>query len=142
MRFKTFFYAILRKISRTVVKWLEYKNIERVAGETSWSFWSLFKYSHEGILAFTRAPLHLAATLGIFICFLSFLFIVYTLIKTIFWGEPVAGYPTLICIVTFLGGVQLFCVGILSEYVSKIYSEVKKRPIYFIKDSNIERTCK
>ncbi len=119
-------------------KWLEYKNIERIAGHTSWSFWSLFKYSHEGILAFTTAPLHLASILGIAVCCSSFLFIIYTLLRTFIWGDPVAGYPTLICIIAFLGGVQLFCIGILSEYISKIYSEVKRRPAYIIKDSNID----
>ncbi len=117
-------------------KWIEYKNVERVAGETTWSFWGLFKYSLEGIFAFTTAPLHIASILGLVVCFLSFLFIVYTLLRTAFWGDPVAGYPTLICITTFLGGIQLFCVGILSEYVSKIYSEVKKRPVYVIKSRN------
>ncbi len=120
-------------------KWLEYKNVERVAGETSWSFWSLFKYSHEGILAFTTAPLHIAASLGLIVCLFSFLFIAYTLIRTIIWGDPVAGYPTLICIITFLGGIQLFCTGVLSEYVSKIYKEVKKRPIYIVKSTNIKK---
>ncbi len=118
--------------------WLEYKNVERVAGETSWSFWSLLKYSFEGIFAFSTAPLHLASFLGLAICFFSFLFIIYVVLKTLLWGEVVAGYPTLICIITFLGGIQLFCVGILSEYVSKIYSEVKKRPVYIVKDSNID----
>ncbi len=120
-------------------RWLAYKNVERVAGDTSWSFASLLKYSFEGIFAFSTAPLHLASFLGLAICFFSFLFIMYVITKTIFWGEAVAGYPTLICIITFLGGIQLFCVGILSEYVSKIYSEVKKRPVYIIKESTLQK---
>ncbi len=120
-------------------KWLEYKNVQRVAGETTWSFWGLFKYSLEGIFAFTTAPLHVAAISGLIICFLSFIFIGYTVVKTVFWGEPVAGYPTLICLVTFLGGIQLFCIGMLSEYVSKIYSEVKNRSIYIVKESSFKK---
>ncbi len=123
-------------------KWLEYKNVERVAGESSWSFWSLFRYSMDGILSFSTAPLHIAAILGAVICFFSFLFICYTLFKTLVWGDPVSGYPTLVCIITFLGGVQLLCVGILSEYISKIYSEVKKRPIYIVKETNSKTNFK
>ncbi len=120
-------------------KWLEYEHINRVAGSTSWSLWSLFKYSAQGIFAFSTRLLHLASLLGLIVCFFSFLFIAKTIAQTLIWGEPVAGYPTLICIVTFLGGIQLFCVGISSEYISKIYSEVKRRPVYIIKSTNIKR---
>lgn len=117
-------------------KWLPYENTARVAGETTWSFWGLFKYSIEGIMAFSTFPLYFASLIGIIVCILSFLFIIFTLIKTIFYGESVAGYPTLVCIVTFLGGLQLFSTGILGQYIAKIYLESKNRPIYIIKEEN------
>ncbi|MFI3241165.1 MAG: glycosyltransferase family 2 protein [Alphaproteobacteria bacterium] len=119
-------------------KWLEYKNVERVAGATSWSFWGLFKYSLEGILAFSTAPLRLASILGLTICASSFLFVFYTFVRTLIYGNPVAGYPTLTCIIGFLGGIQLFCMGILGEYIAKIYTEIKNRPIYIVKDTNVK----
>lgn len=115
-------------------KWLPYKNTERIAGETTWSFWGLFKYSLEGITAFSTAPLYLASLLGFVICIFSFIFMMFTVWKTVMFGEVVDGYPTLICVVTFLGGIQLFSVGILGQYIGKLYLEAKKRPIYIIKD--------
>lgn len=119
-------------------RWLEYDNVERIAGDTSWSFWKLFKYSLEGIFSFSTAPLLLSSFLGIILCVFSFIFIAYIVIKTLIWGEPVDGYPTLICVITFLGGVQLFSVGILGQYISKIYLETKKRPIYIVKEKSGE----
>lgn len=119
-------------------KWLEYDNVTRVVGNSTWSFWKLFKYSLEGIFSFSTAPLLLSSFLGIILCVFSFIFIAYIVIKTLIWGEPVDGYPTLICVITFLGGIQLFSVGILGQYISKIYLETKKRPIYIIKEKSGE----
>lgn len=115
-------------------KWLEYKNIERVAGETKWSFWKLLIYSLEGIIAFSTAPLAIASIVGMFLCFLAFILICVVITKTLIWGDPVSGYPSLICAITFIGGVQLFCIGILGQYLSKTYLETKERPIYIIKE--------
>lgn len=114
--------------------WLEYENIERVAGKTSWSFWGLFKYSLEGILSFSTVPLHISSLLGIILCLLSIIYVIIIIIKTIVFGEVVAGYPTIICMVTLLGGIQLFSIGILGQYLAKMYIETKKRPIYIIKE--------
>ena len=115
-------------------KWLEYENVERSAGETKWSFWKLFLYSLEGIVAFSTAPLAIASIIGILFCFLAFIFICVIVVKTIIFGEPVAGYPSLICVITFIGGIQLFCIGILGQYLAKTYLETKKRPIYITKE--------
>ena len=115
-------------------KWLEYENVERSAGETKWSFWKLFIYSLEGIVAFSTAPLAIASIIGILFCFLAFIFICVIVVKTIVFGEPVAGYPSLICIITFIGGIQLFCIGILGQYLAKTYLETKRRPIYITKE--------
>lgn len=117
-------------------KWLEYKNVERVAGETSWSFWGLFKYSIEGVLAFSTAPLYIAAILGILVCLVALCFALVIIVKTITCGEPVAGYPSLVCVITLIGGIQLFTTGILGQYLAKLYLESKKRPHYFIKEEN------
>lgn len=115
-------------------KWLEYENIERVAGETKWSFWKLLLYSLDGIVDFSTAPLAIASILGILLCFIAFLYIMVIVVKTLVWGDPVPGYPSLICIVTFLGGIQLFCMGILGQYLSRTYLETKKRPLFIIKE--------
>lgn len=116
-------------------KWLEYENIERVAGETKWSFWSLFKYAIEGIVAFTTAPLTIAALLGIIFCIIAFIMIILIIAKTIIFGDPTSGWPSMICIIFLVSGVQLFCLGIIGEYLSKTYLETKKRPIYIIKET-------
>ena len=116
-------------------KWLEYENVERVAGETKWSFWKLFKYAIEGIVAFTTLPLTISTILGILFCFIAFIFIIIILIKTLAFGDPVSGWPSLACIILFCSGVQLFCLGIIGEYLSKTYLETKKRPIYIIKET-------
>ena len=116
-------------------KWLEYENIERVAGETKWSFWKLFKYALEGITAFSTTPLILSSILGIIFCVIAFLAIVFIIIKTLVYGDPTAGWPSLACIIVFVSGVQLFCMGVIGQYLSKTYLEVKNRPIYIIKET-------
>lgn len=118
-------------------KWIEYENIERKAGETKWSFWKLFKYSLEGIVGFSTAPLALVSALGILICLAAFLFLVIILIKTLVFGDPVAGWPSMTCIILMLGGIQLLCMGILSMYLSKTYLETKRRPIYICGETNL-----
>jgi len=120
-------------------KWLEYENIERVAGETKWSFWKLFKYAIEGIVAFTTAPLTIAAFLGILFCLLAFIMIIVIIVRTLIYGDPTSGWPSMICIIFLVSGVQLFCIGIIGEYLSKTYLETKKRPIYIIKETNIRK---
>lgn len=120
-------------------KWVEYENVERRAGETKWSFWKLLVYSMEGIIGFSTAPLALASILGMVVCFIAFIFLIIILIRTLFYGDPVAGWPSMTCIILLLGGIQLFCVGILGTYLSKTYLETKNRPIYICKESNIEK---
>ena len=119
-------------------KWLEYENVERAAGETKWSFWKLLLYSIEGIMAFSTVPLAISAVTGILFCAIAFVMILFIIIKTIVFGDPVAGWPSTACIILFVGGVQLFCVGILGQYLAKTYLEVKGRPIYICKETNIE----
>lgn len=116
-------------------KWLEYENVERVAGETKWSFWKLFKYAIEGIVAFTTAPLTLAALLGLIMCVVSFLAIIFVFVRALIFGDPVSGWPSTICIILFVGGVQLLCMGIMGEYLAKNYLETKRRPIYIVKET-------
>lgn len=116
-------------------KWLEYKNVERIAGETKWSFFKLFVYSIEGIIAFSVVPLVIASLFGILFLFLAFTLIIFIIVKTLVFGDPTSGWPSLACIVFFVGGVQLFCTGIIGEYLAKTYLETKKRPIYIIKET-------
>ena len=116
-------------------KWLEYENVERVAGETKWSFWKLFKYAIEGIVAFTTAPLSIAAFIGLFMCLIAFISIIVIIIKTVAFGDPVGGWPSMVCIMLFIGGIELFCMGIIGQYLSKTYLETKKRPIYIIRET-------
>lgn len=118
-------------------KWIEFENVERKAGETKWSFWKLLLYSMEGIMAFSTLPLAIASILGLIVCFAAFVFLVVILIKTLCFGDPVAGWPSMTCIILMLGGIQLFCIGILGMYLSKTYLETKKRPIYICKESNL-----
>lgn len=117
-------------------KWLEYENIERVSGETSWSFWSLFKYSIEGIVAFTTVPLSISTFFGILFSIIAFLMIIFIVIRVLLYGDAVQGWPSLICVILLLGGVQLFSIGILGKYLEKTYLESKNRPIYVIKENN------
>lgn len=115
-------------------KWLEYENIERVKGETKWNFWKLLIYSIEGITAFSTAPLMFASLMGVIFCLLAFALIVVTIFRKAVFGDPVSGWPSLVCIISLVSGVQLFCLGILGQYLAKTYMEVKKRPIYLIKE--------
>lgn len=113
-------------------KWLEYENVERVAGETKWSFWKLFIYAIDGITAFSTVPLVISAILGFLFCIISFVMIIIIIAKTLIYGDPVSGWPSLVCIIFMVGGIELFCMGIIGQYLSKTYLETKKRPIYII----------
>jgi len=121
-------------------KWLPYENIERVAGETKWSFWKLFLYSIEGITAFSTAPLAISSLLGILFCLAAFIWIIMIVLKTLIWGEPVAGFPTLACLLLLIGGSLQLSLGIIGQYLSKTYLETKKRPVYIIGET--EETLK
>lgn len=116
-------------------KWLEYKNIERVAGTTKWSFWKLFLYSLESIVAFSTLPLAIASIMGLLFFLISFIMIIFIICKTLIIGDPVAGWPSLVCIIFFVSGVQLFSLGVIGQYLSKLYLEVKNRPIYIVKET-------
>lgn len=118
------------------VKYIEYENVERAAGTTAWSFWKLFMYSLEGIFAFSTAPLALASLLGVLSCLVAFIWIIVIIIKTLAFGESVQGFPTIMCAIFFIGGLQLFCTGILGQYLSKTYLETKNRPIYIISETD------
>lgn len=115
-------------------KWLEYENIERVKGETKWSFWKLLLYSMDGIMAFSTLPLALSSFMGILFCILSFLLIIFIVVRAAVFGDPVAGWPSLVCIITLIGGVQMFFIGVVGQYLAKMYMEVKNRPIYLVKE--------
>lgn len=115
-------------------KWLEYENVARVAGETKWSFWKLFLYSIDGIVAFSTAPLALASFFGLFFCACAFLAMIFIVVRALIWGDPVAGWPSLVCIILMVGGIQLFSIGVLGQYLAKMYLETKHRPIYIAKE--------
>lgn len=115
-------------------KWLEYENVKRVAGETKWSFWKLFLYSLDGIMAFSTAPLSIASFFGILFCVMAFVFMVFIFVRAMIYSDPVAGWPSMMCIISLIGGVQLLCIGIMGQYMSKMYMEVKNRPKYLVKD--------
>lgn len=121
-------------------KWIEYENIERVAGETKWSFWRLFKYAIEGITAFSTAPLAIASVMGFLFCLVAGILIAVIVVKTLVYGDPTSGWPSMVCITVFMCGVQLLSLGVIGQYLSKTYLEVKERPLYFIKET--ERSCK
>lgn len=118
-------------------KWIEFENVNRIAGETKWSFWKLLLYSIEGIIGFSTLPLAVSAFLGILFCIVAFIFIIVIIVRTLVFGDPTSGWPSLACIILLVSGVQLFCMGILGAYLSKTYLEVKNRPIYICKDKNI-----
>lgn len=120
-------------------EWLTYKIPERKAGKTTWNFFKLCAYAFDGILAFTTTPLTIAAFIGVIFCLVSLIAIIVIIIKTLLFGDPVDGWPSLVCIMFFLSGIQLFCTGIIGAYLSKTYTEVKKRPIYIVKEKNIEK---
>ena len=117
-------------------KWIEYENIERVAGKTKWSFWKLFKYAIEAIVGFSTFPLVLSALIGLLFCLLAFLMVIVIIVKTLIYGDPVSGWPSLVCVVFFIGGVQLFVMGIIGQYLAKTYLETKNRPIYIVSETN------
>ncbi len=115
-------------------KWLEYENVERARGETKWNFWKLFLYSLDGIAAFSTLPLMLASVAGGLFCLLAFVMIIFIIVRKLIFGDPVSGWPSLVCIILMTSGVQFFCTGILGQYLAKTYLEVKKRPIYLVKE--------
>ena len=119
-------------------KWLPYKNVERVAGETKWSFWGLFKYSIEGIINFSQAPLSIASLMGLVLTIVSFLSTLFIVVRRLLFGDPVAGWASTACIILFMGGLQLLCMGIMGQYLAKTYLEVKRRPHYIIAETNDE----
>lgn len=120
-------------------KWLEYENIARVAGETKWSFWKLFLYAMEGILAFSTAPLVISSVVGLVCCMLAFVMILVIIFRTLYFGDPTAGWPSLVCIILLLSGIQMLGIGILGQYLAKTYLETKRRPIYLVMESNVEK---
>lgn len=119
-------------------KWLEYENIERSAGETKWSFWKLFLYALDGIVAFSTAPLVMASVMGMVFCLVAFVAIIFIIIRTVLFGDPTSGWPSMVCIIMFIAGVQLLCMGILGQYMAKTYLETKKRPLYLVEETEEE----
>ena len=144
--FARMFYRIMNKISKTEIvdgargwvgyetKWLEYENVERTHGETKWSFWKLFLYSLDGITAFSTVPLAISSIMGVVFCIIAFVAIIALIIKNLIYHDPTPGWPSMVCIILLVSGVQLFCLGIVGQYLSKTYLEVKKRPIYLVKE--------
>lgn len=120
-------------------KWLEFENVERVAGKSKWSFWNLFSYALDGITAYSTLPLAIATFMGILFFLISLIVIIFIIVRTLIFGDPVSGWPSLVCIILFVSGVQLLSIGILGQYLSKTYLETKRRPIYILKDTNIEK---
>lgn len=116
-------------------KWVETVNVERAAGESKWSFFKLLVYALDGITAFSTAPLAIASVLGLVFCVIAFFAIVFVIVRQLLWGGSAFGWPSLVCIILFLAGIQLFCVGIVGQYLAKTYLEVKGRPIYLLRDS-------
>ena len=119
-------------------KWIEYDNVERSVGDTKWSFGKLFIYAIEGITSFTTSPLVISAIIGLIFCLISFIMIIVIIIKTLVFGDPTSGWPSMVCIIFFVSGIQLFCIGVMGEYLAKMYLEIKGRPNYFIRESNVE----
>lgn len=120
-------------------KWIEFENKERVAGTTKWNFWKLFSYALDGIVGFSTAPLTIAAFIGVLFCLIAFIMIVVIIVKTLAFGNPTSGWPSLACIIFMVSGIQLLCLGVIGEYLAKMYLEVKQRPIYIIKESNVDK---
>ncbi len=117
-------------------KWLEFENVERVAGETKWSFWKLFIYAIDGIVAFSTAPLIMASVFGVIMCLVAFLFILVIIVRTLVFGDPTSGWPSMVCIILLVSGIQLLCIGVLGQYLSKAYLETKNRPIYLVQEED------
>lgn len=124
-------------------KWIAYENIDRVAGKTKWNFFELFVYALDGIVAFSTVPLVIASIIGIILCLVALLMVIFIIVKTLAFGDPVAGWPSMMCAIMFIGGIQLLSVGILGQYLAKVYLEIKHRPIYLVRESNIckDREC-
>lgn len=123
-------------------KWLEFEHVDRIAGETKWSFWKLFKYAIEGITAFSTVPLIVSSLVGILFCLAAFVAIIFIIVRTLAFGDPTTGWPSLVCIIVFVSGVQLFSIGVIGQYLAKTYLEVKKRPIYIIREQNVDQNKK
>lgn len=121
-------------------KWIKYENVSRIAGETSWSFWGLLKYAIDGIINFSETPMSIASGLGMFLTFVSFVMIIFIIIRKAVFGDPVAGWPSLVCIILFISGLQFLCMGIMGKYMAKTYLEVKNRPHYIVAETNKEDT--
>lgn len=122
--------------------WMPYKNVERVAGETKWNFWKLFRYAVDGIINFSQVPLSIASCFGLIMTFCSFLLLLLIVIRKLIFGDPVAGWASTICIIVFIGGLQMFCLGIMGQYIARIYIETKHRPHYIIAETNCEDVIK
>ena len=120
-------------------KWIEFENKERVAGTTKWNFWKLFSYALDGIVGFSTAPLTMAAFIGVLFCLIAFIMIIVIIVKTLAFGDPTSGWRSLACIIFMVSGIQLLCLGVIGEYLAKMYLEVKQRPIYIIKESNVDK---
>ncbi len=123
-------------------KWLEYENVNRIAGETKWNFWGLFKYAINGIVNFSESPMSIASGFGIFCTFLSFIMVVFFFVRKLIFGDPVAGWPSLVCIILFVAGLQFLCMGMMGKYIAKTYIEVKNRPHYIISETDKENVKK
>ena len=122
--------------------WLPFENVERVAGTTKWSFWGLVKYAIGGIVNFSQAPLDIASWFGIFMTFVSFVMLVFIIVRKLIFGDPVAGWASTMCVIVFIGGIQLFCIGIMGQYVGKTYMEAKARPHYIVSKTNSKNAVK
>ena len=120
-------------------KWIEYENVERSAGNTKWSVWKLFTYAMEGIVAFSTKLLNLSSFLGMLCCVLSFASLLFIVARALIYGDPVAGWPSMMCVIILMGGLQLLCMGILSTYLSKTYLETKRRPVYIVREKDGDR---
>lgn len=118
--------------------WLSYENVNRAAGETKWNFWKLFKYAIDGMINFSQAPLSIASWFGVFMTIISFVAVAFIIVRKLIWGDPVDGWASTVCIITLIGGIQLFCMGIIGQYIAKTYMEVKKRPHYIVSESNMD----
>lgn len=117
--------------------WLPYENVARVAGETKWNFWKLLKYAVDGLINFSEIPLSIASWFGVFMTFLSFVALIFIIARKVLFGDPVMGWASTICVIVFIGGIQMFCLGIMGQYIAKTYTECKKRPHYIIAESNM-----
>ena len=115
-------------------KWIEFENVERARGETKWNFWKLFAYSIDGIVAFSTVPLKISSFAGVLFCLVAFLMMIFIIVRKLIFGDPVSGWPSLVCIILVTSGIQFFCTGILGQYLARTYMEVKKRPIYIVKE--------